>query len=102
MTETRCQCKFLLLTRFPNPLAHLKPTEAAGETASNLTPLVPPVSVMESARNYGYNPSSMKTEGLRRPPSKTSMHQSRRLLASAQPHTDVSGRPRHLFHSGSE
>ncbi|XP_024908003.1 histone-lysine N-methyltransferase SETDB1 isoform X2 [Pteropus alecto] len=44
--------------------------------------------VMESARNYGYNPSPMKTEGLRRPPSKTSMHQSRRLLASAQPHAD--------------
>lgn len=32
----------------------------------------------------------MKTEGLRRPPSKTSMHQSRRLLASAQSHPDVS------------
>ncbi|XP_036198350.1 histone-lysine N-methyltransferase SETDB1 isoform X2 [Myotis myotis] len=44
--------------------------------------------VTESARNYGYNPSPMKTEGLRRPPSKTSMHQSRRLLASAQSHPD--------------
>lgn len=33
----------------------------------------------------------MKVEGLRRPPSKTSMHQSRRLLAAAQAHTDVSG-----------
>ncbi|XP_036127972.1 histone-lysine N-methyltransferase SETDB1 [Molossus molossus] len=44
--------------------------------------------VTESSRNYGYNPSPMKTEGLRRPPSKTSMHQSRRLLASAQSHPD--------------
>uniref|UniRef100_K9IP00 Putative histone methyl transferase n=1 Tax=Desmodus rotundus TaxID=9430 RepID=K9IP00_DESRO len=46
--------------------------------------------VTESSRNYGYNPSPMKTEGLRRPPSKTSMHQSRRLLASAQSHPEVS------------
>ncbi|XP_024425878.2 histone-lysine N-methyltransferase SETDB1 isoform X1 [Desmodus rotundus] len=44
--------------------------------------------VTESSRNYGYNPSPMKTEGLRRPPSKTSMHQSRRLLASAQSHPE--------------
>uniref|UniRef100_A0A8C0KPT3 Histone-lysine N-methyltransferase SETDB1 n=1 Tax=Canis lupus dingo TaxID=286419 RepID=A0A8C0KPT3_CANLU len=42
----------------------------------------------ESSRNYGYNPSPMKLEGLRRPPSKTSMHQSRRLMASAQSNTD--------------
>lgn len=32
----------------------------------------------------------MKLEGLRRPPSKTSLHQSRRLAASAQPGADVS------------
>ncbi|XP_060057717.1 histone-lysine N-methyltransferase SETDB1 isoform X3 [Erinaceus europaeus] len=44
--------------------------------------------VTESSRNYGYNPSPMKLEGLRRPPSKTSMHQSRRLMASAQSATD--------------
>ncbi|XP_066233503.1 histone-lysine N-methyltransferase SETDB1 isoform X2 [Saccopteryx leptura] len=49
----------------------------------NKTPII-----TESSRNYGYNPSPMKTEGLRRPPSKTSMHQSRRLLASAQSHPD--------------
>uniref|UniRef100_A0A452E571 Histone-lysine N-methyltransferase SETDB1 n=1 Tax=Capra hircus TaxID=9925 RepID=A0A452E571_CAPHI len=40
------------------------------------------------SRNYGYNPSPVKPEGLRRPPSKTSMHQSRRLVASAQPNPD--------------
>ncbi|XP_029417051.1 histone-lysine N-methyltransferase SETDB1 isoform X2 [Nannospalax galili] len=44
--------------------------------------------VTESARNYGYNPSPMKPEGLRRPPSKTSMHQSRRLVSSAQSNPD--------------
>uniref|UniRef100_A0A452E540 Histone-lysine N-methyltransferase SETDB1 n=1 Tax=Capra hircus TaxID=9925 RepID=A0A452E540_CAPHI len=44
--------------------------------------------VTESSRNYGYNPSPVKPEGLRRPPSKTSMHQSRRLVASAQPNPD--------------
>uniref|UniRef100_G3STG1 Histone-lysine N-methyltransferase SETDB1 n=1 Tax=Loxodonta africana TaxID=9785 RepID=G3STG1_LOXAF len=44
--------------------------------------------VTESSRNYGYNPSPVKPEGLRRPPSKTSMHQSRRLMASAQSSTD--------------
>ncbi|XP_028341758.1 histone-lysine N-methyltransferase SETDB1 [Physeter macrocephalus] len=44
--------------------------------------------VTESSRNYGYNPSPMKAEGLRRPPSKTSMHQSRRLMASAQSNPD--------------
>ncbi|XP_007460299.1 PREDICTED: histone-lysine N-methyltransferase SETDB1 isoform X1 [Lipotes vexillifer] len=44
--------------------------------------------VTESSRNYGYNPSPVKTEGLRRPPSKTSMHQSRRLMASAQSNPD--------------
>ncbi|XP_032699532.1 histone-lysine N-methyltransferase SETDB1 isoform X5 [Lontra canadensis] len=44
--------------------------------------------VTESSRNYGYNPSPMKLEGLRRPPSKTSMHQSRRLMASAQSNAD--------------
>ena len=49
-----------------------------------------PVRVTESSRNYGYNPSPVKPEGLRRPPSKTSMHQSRRLVASAQANPDVS------------
>ncbi|XP_059232051.1 histone-lysine N-methyltransferase SETDB1 isoform X1 [Mustela nigripes] len=44
--------------------------------------------VTETSRNYGYNPSPMKLEGLRRPPSKTSMHQSRRLMASAQSNAD--------------
>ncbi|XP_004689607.1 PREDICTED: histone-lysine N-methyltransferase SETDB1 isoform X1 [Condylura cristata] len=44
--------------------------------------------VPESSRNYGYNPSPAKAEGLRRPPSKTSMHQSRRLLASAHASPD--------------
>uniref|UniRef100_A0A2K5BVS5 Histone-lysine N-methyltransferase SETDB1 n=1 Tax=Aotus nancymaae TaxID=37293 RepID=A0A2K5BVS5_AOTNA len=44
--------------------------------------------VTESSRNYGYNPSPVKPEGLRRPPSKTSMHQSRRLMASAQSNPD--------------
>ncbi|XP_005007835.1 histone-lysine N-methyltransferase SETDB1 isoform X1 [Cavia porcellus] len=44
--------------------------------------------ITESSRNYGYNPSPVKPEGLRRPPSKTSMHQSRRLLASAQSNPD--------------
>ncbi|XP_004716659.1 histone-lysine N-methyltransferase SETDB1 isoform X2 [Echinops telfairi] len=44
--------------------------------------------VAESSRNYGYNPSPMKPEGLRRPPSKTSIHQSRRLMASAQSNPD--------------
>lgn len=44
--------------------------------------------VTESSRNYGYNPSPVKIEGLRRPPSKTSMHQSRRLLAFAQSNPD--------------
>lgn len=44
--------------------------------------------VTENSRNYGYNPAPLKTEGLRRPPSKTSLHQSRRLLASAQSHPD--------------
>ncbi|XP_073904275.1 histone-lysine N-methyltransferase SETDB1 isoform X2 [Castor canadensis] len=44
--------------------------------------------VTESSRNYNYNPSPMKPEGLRRPPSKTSMHQSRRLMASAQSNPD--------------
>ncbi|XP_055976943.1 histone-lysine N-methyltransferase SETDB1 isoform X2 [Sorex fumeus] len=42
----------------------------------------------ESSRNYGYNASPMKTEELRRPPSKTSAHQSRRLLASTQSNPD--------------
>lgn len=55
-------------------------------------PLIPapPIRVTESSRNYGYNPSPVKLEGLRRPPSKTSMHQSRRLMASAQSNPDVS------------
>ncbi|XP_012622943.1 histone-lysine N-methyltransferase SETDB1 isoform X1 [Microcebus murinus] len=44
--------------------------------------------VTESTRNYGYNPSPVKPEGLRRPPSKTSMLQSRRLMASAQSNPD--------------
>ncbi|XP_004588922.2 histone-lysine N-methyltransferase SETDB1 isoform X2 [Ochotona princeps] len=44
--------------------------------------------ITESSRNYGYNPSPVKPEGLRRPPSKTSLHQSRRLAASAQPGAD--------------
>ncbi|XP_068396838.1 histone-lysine N-methyltransferase SETDB1 isoform X3 [Eschrichtius robustus] len=44
--------------------------------------------VTESSRNYGYNPCPVKAEGLRRPPSKTSMHQSRRLMASAQSNPD--------------
>uniref|UniRef100_A0A8D2GUX8 Histone-lysine N-methyltransferase SETDB1 n=1 Tax=Urocitellus parryii TaxID=9999 RepID=A0A8D2GUX8_UROPR len=44
--------------------------------------------VTETSRNYGYNPSPVKPEGLRRPPSKTSMHQSRRLMASAQSNPD--------------
>nr|XP_044993891.1 histone-lysine N-methyltransferase SETDB1 isoform X1 [Jaculus jaculus] len=43
---------------------------------------------IESSRNYGYNPSPVKPEGLRRPPSKTSMHQSRRLMASLQSNLD--------------
>ena len=49
-----------------------------------------PIRVTESSRNYGYNPCPVKAEGLRRPPSKTSMHQSRRLMASAQSNPDVS------------
>jgi hypothetical protein len=49
-----------------------------------------PIRVTESSRNYNYNPSPMKPEGLRRPPSKASMHQSRRLMASAQSNPDVS------------
>ena len=58
----------------------------------NLTPLMSssPIRVTESSRNYGYNPSPVKPEGLRRPPSKTSMHQSRRLMASAQPNRQAS------------
>ncbi|XP_037681980.1 histone-lysine N-methyltransferase SETDB1 isoform X1 [Choloepus didactylus] len=44
--------------------------------------------ITESTRNYGYNPSPLKPEGLRRPPSKTSMHQSRRLMALAQSNPD--------------
>lgn len=44
--------------------------------------------VTESSRNYGYSPSPMKPEGLRRPPSKTSMHQSRQLMASTQSNPD--------------
>ncbi|XP_004618135.2 histone-lysine N-methyltransferase SETDB1 isoform X2 [Sorex araneus] len=49
----------------------------------NKMPLIP-----ESSRSYGYNASPMKTEELRRPPSKTSAHQSRRLLASTQSNPD--------------
>ncbi|XP_037681983.1 histone-lysine N-methyltransferase SETDB1 isoform X2 [Choloepus didactylus] len=47
-----------------------------------------PTGITESTRNYGYNPSPLKPEGLRRPPSKTSMHQSRRLMALAQSNPD--------------
>ncbi|XP_030043724.1 histone-lysine N-methyltransferase SETDB1 isoform X2 [Microcaecilia unicolor] len=42
----------------------------------------------ESGRLYGYNPSPSKPEGIRRPPSKTSMHQIRRHSAPAQTTTD--------------
>ncbi|XP_075763582.1 histone-lysine N-methyltransferase SETDB1 isoform X3 [Pelodiscus sinensis] len=42
----------------------------------------------ETGKVYGYNPSPMKLEGIRRPPSKTTVHQSRRLLAPPQQATD--------------
>ncbi|XP_067425735.1 histone-lysine N-methyltransferase SETDB1 isoform X2 [Emydura macquarii macquarii] len=42
----------------------------------------------ETGKVYGYNPSPMKLEGIRRPPSKTTMHQSRRLLAPPHQATD--------------
>ncbi|EGV94813.1 Histone-lysine N-methyltransferase SETDB1 [Cricetulus griseus] len=43
--------------------------------------------VTESSQNYGHNPP-MKSDGLRRPSSKTSMPQSRRLGASTQSNPD--------------
>ncbi|CAH6920126.1 histone-lysine N-methyltransferase SETDB1 isoform X1 [Phodopus roborovskii] len=43
--------------------------------------------VTESSQNYGHNPP-MKSEGLRRPSSKTSMPTSRRLVASTQSNPD--------------
>lgn len=93
MTETGCRCKcFTSFTCFQIFL--LSSLQKQPKTRPvNLTPLMSssPIRVTESSRNYGYNPSPVKPEGLRRPPSKTSMHQSRRLMASAQPNPDVSG-----------
>ncbi|XP_044528598.1 histone-lysine N-methyltransferase SETDB1 isoform X1 [Gracilinanus agilis] len=42
----------------------------------------------EGSRTFGYNPSPVKTEGIKRPPSKTNMHQNRRLMGPAQPNPD--------------
>ncbi|XP_075463680.1 histone-lysine N-methyltransferase SETDB1 isoform X3 [Ascaphus truei] len=43
----------------------------------------------DGSRVYGYNPSPAKPQGIRRPISKTSMHQIRRLSAPAQAHDEV-------------
>lgn len=63
----------------------------ASETASNpaLSFFALPVRVTESSQNYGHHPP-MKSEGLRRPSSKTSVPQSQRLVASTPSNPDVS------------
>ncbi|XP_069074628.1 histone-lysine N-methyltransferase SETDB1 isoform X1 [Pleurodeles waltl] len=44
--------------------------------------------VGDSSRMYGYNPAPAKPEGIKRPPSKTTMHQNRRHSSVSQPNND--------------